>query len=237
MLTNPALCSFFMDSVKLIGFPCVHLLVTPCIYVKGAIPIVWFWVYKVEKAAFGQLFLFDTFIGYMQQPLIFTAKLGWGSRITTAAVFVILSAVAFAMISAVADESPISKAVMYIVAVIVFPLPLALAYLYSPVHYELTEEALIIRRRLASVVVRISDVTSIDFLNPSFLQDMSRSGGNGGVFGYYGDFTAGRDRYRLYLTQSRNIVLIITTAGEKLVISPDDRHIVTLLRSRIQELS
>lgn len=171
----------------------------------------------------------------MQQPLIFTAKLGWGSRITTAAVFVILSVVAFGMIFAVADESPIAKAVMYFVVVIVFPLPLVAAYLYSPVHYELTEEALIIRRRMASVVVKISDVISIDFLNPSFLQDMNRTGGNGGVFGFYGDFTAGRDRYRLYLTQSRNIILIITRTGEKLVISPDDGHIVPLLRARIQE--
>jgi hypothetical protein len=47
-----------MDTVKLIGFPCVHLLTAPCIYAKGAIPLVWFWVYKVEKAAFGQLFLY-----------------------------------------------------------------------------------------------------------------------------------------------------------------------------------
>lgn len=170
----------------------------------------------------------------MQQPLIFTAKLGWGSRITTAAVFVLLSAVAFAMIVAVADESLIAKAVMYILAVIVFPLPFVAAYLYSPVHYELTEEALIIRRRLASVVVKISDVASIDYLNPSLLQDMNRTGGNGGIFGFYGDFTVGRDVYRFYLTQNRNIVLIITRTGEKLVISPDDRHIVPLLRSRIQ---
>lgn len=226
-----------MDAVKLIGFLRVHLLETPCIYAKGAIPLVWFWVYKVEKAAFGQLFLFDTFIEYMQQPLIFTAKLGWGSRITTAAVFVITSLVAFAMIVAVADESPIAKTVMYILVVIVLPLPLAAAYLYSPVHYELTEEALIIRRRLASVVVKISDVASIDYLNPSFLQDMNRTGGNGGVFGFYGDFTAGRDRYQLYLTQSRNIILIITRTGEKLVISPDDRHMVQLLRAHIQEKS
>lgn len=122
---------------------------------------------------------------------------------------------------------------MYIVVVIVFPLPLAAAYLYSPVQYELTEEAFIIRRRLASVVVKISDVASIDYLNPSFLQDMNRTGGNGGVFGFHGDFTVGRDVYRLYLTQNRNIVLIITRTGEKLVISPDDRHIVPLLRSRI----
>lgn len=170
----------------------------------------------------------------MQQPLIFTAKLGWSSRITTAAVFVLISAVAFAMIVAVADETLIAKAVMYILAVIVFPLPFVAAYLYSPVQYELTEEALIIRRRLASVLVKISDIASIDYLNPSFLQDMNRTGGNGGIFGFYGDFTIGRDVYRLYLTQNRNIVLIITRTGEKLVISPDDRHIVPLLRSRIQ---
>ncbi|MBL7850617.1 MAG: hypothetical protein JNN04_06930 [Cyclobacteriaceae bacterium] len=170
----------------------------------------------------------------MQQPLIFTAKLGWGSRIITAGVALILAAVAFAMIFAVAEESQTTKTVMYVVAALVLALPLTAAYLYSPVQYELTEEALIIRRRRASVVIRISDMVSVDYLNPSFLQDMARTGGNGGVFGIYGDFAAGRDRYQLYLTQSRNTILITTRTGEKFVISPDDRHIVSVLRTRIQ---
>ena len=97
----------------------------------------------------------------------------------------------------------------------------------------MTEDAVIIKRKLASVVIGLRDIVSVDYLNPAFMQDLKRTGGNGGVFGYYGEFTAGRDIYTLYTTQGKNLILIITKEGDRLVISPDDLGMVPRLRNQI----
>jgi hypothetical protein len=164
--------------------------------------------------------------------VIYSAKLDLNARITTVTVFLIAGTVAFFMVRAAADEPLLAKVLVSSVAALVLGLP-AVAYLYRPLHYELTEDAFIVKRKLASVVIRLSDIVRVDYLNPAFLQDLKRTGGNGGVFGYYGEFTAGRDIYTLYTTQGKNMILIMTQDGDRLVISPDDLGIVPRLRSRI----
>lgn len=195
-----------------------------------------FWVYKVEKAATGSFFFFwviPNFKGQSEACVIYSARLDINAKVTTAVVFVILAAVSTLFIFLSTENARWGvKVTMYIAALI--PVSIFLfAYLCGPVAYELTDDALVVHRRSSTVTIFFRDILHVDLVNESFVQDLERTGGNGGVFGYYGEFSAGRDAYQLYATSMRNTVLIATRDGRKLIISPSDRSIVSRLRERI----
>ncbi len=165
--------------------------------------------------------------------MIYSARLDVNAKVTTAVVFFILAAVSTLFIFLSTENAHWGvKLTMYIAALIPV-LIFLLAYLYGPVAYELTNDALVVQRRSSAVTIFFKDILHVDHLNELFVQDLERTGGNGGVFGYYGEFSAGRDTYQLYVTSMRNTILIATRDGRKLIISPNDRSIVSRLREKI----
>jgi hypothetical protein len=189
----------------------------------------------VERAAKRQLFLFLTLSAH-HYPVKFSAKLDLSAWLTTLFVFLVLVTVSYFIFSAVPAEAPSwQKWLTYPVST----LPLLLfvvIFLYGPVSYEISDGKFRVHRRLSDIAIEIKDIVAVDYLSDSFLQDIERTGGNGGVFGYFGEFTAGRDLYHLYCTRMKGTVLI-TTKDRRLIVSPEDIRLVKELRGMIESSS
>lgn len=107
------------------------------------------------------------------------------------------------------------------------------SYLYSPQKYEIQDAQLIIKRPIGDKAVNITEITEIRKIKKGEISGTIRTFGVGGLFGYYGKFlnsTFGHMTY--YVTQRKNMILLKTKAGKKIIISPDDIN----LADRLEEL-
>ena len=97
------------------------------------------------------------------------------------------------------------------------------SYLYSPQKYKIQEGQLMIKRPIGHKAINLTDITEIRKIKKGEMSGTIRTFGVGGLFGYYGKFhnsTFGSMTY--YITQRKNMILLKTKAGKKIVISPDD---------------
>ena len=60
-----------------------------------------------------------------------------------------------------------------------------------------------------------------------------RVGGNGGLFGFYGDFKNTFGMMTWYATRLKNYIMIETTDNERVVITPDNTDMVKEIRRLI----
>ena len=108
-------------------------------------------------------------------------------------------------------------------AVIFLGTILLFCYLYSVRGYGLTDDQLIIRRPYKDRIINLSDIAEVRPVQGHEFKGTIRTFGNGGFFGYYGWYyntTLGKMHW--YVTQRQNRILIRTTVGEKIIISPND---------------
>jgi hypothetical protein len=111
----------------------------------------------------------------------------------------------------------------------ILPLAIFLIIIYlicfylKPLRYEITEDEIIIRRLIKSVRISRSDVESLKLLDKSALKGTVRTFGVGGLFGWYGKFANSQlGDMTWYVTRRDKIVLINTSEGKKILISPDE---------------
>lgn len=108
-------------------------------------------------------------------------------------------------------------------------------WLYRPEGIELTDDALVISRKTSAVSIPYSDIVQITLPENKDLRLAVRTFGNGGLFGYTGKYY--KQPYgsmTWYCSQRKNYVLLETTAGKKIVVTPDERDaMVSDLRRRI----
>lgn len=108
-------------------------------------------------------------------------------------------------------------------------------WLYRPEAIELTDEALVITRKISTVSIPYADIVQITLPDNKDLRLAVRTFGNGGLFGYTGKYY--KQPYgsmTWYCSQRRNYVLLETTAGKKIVVTPDERDaMVSDLRRRL----
>ncbi len=65
------------------------------------------------------------------------------------------------------------------------------------------------------------------------MQWTERAGGNGGIFGFYGEFKNGYGDMTWYATKSNNYLMIETFQGDKIVLTPNDKAMVKEIRQLI----
>jgi hypothetical protein len=164
----------------------------------------------------------------------YSAKLDLSAKVITLLVFLLLATVSLLILSfEPAQATSWFKWLTYPIAISLLAFPL-IVFAYAPISYEVSNETFIVHRLISDITIPIKDILKVDYLNASFVQDFERTGGNGGVFGYFGEFTAGgRDTYHLYCTKMKGTILI-TTKDERLIVSPDDYGLVKVLRGMIQ---
>lgn len=112
------------------------------------------------------------------------------------------------------------------------------SYLFSPQKYEIRERQLIIHRLAGGITINLNDIIEIRTIKKGELSGTIRTFGNGGLFAYYGKFyhsAFGSMTY--YVTQRKNMVLLQTDTGKKIVISPDDTNMANRLNELISKES
>jgi hypothetical protein len=101
---------------------------------------------------------------------------------------------------------------------------LALAYAYSPRGCTVREGAIVVDRRIGEVRIPLAGIREARTATPEDLRGCLRLWASGGLFGYYGLFrTSKLGRCWWYVTNRRNIVVVVTAAQTSLF-SPDDTH-------------
>jgi hypothetical protein len=96
-------------------------------------------------------------------------------------------------------------------------------YLYSPKGYAVRNGSIIIKRPIGEVTLNMSDIAEVRKIENGEMNGTIRTFGVGGLFGYYGKFrnsTFGNMTY--YVSQRKNMILLKTVAGKKIILSPDN---------------
>ena len=106
-----------------------------------------------------------------------------------------------------------------------------ICWLLAPRAYTLNKETLTIHRAAGNVVILTRSINGVRPLDTSMLAGTIRIFGVGGLFGYFGSFSIPAiGSTRFYASQNRNHVLIHTTDGKRLLITPDDLAFLEELR-------
>ena len=99
---------------------------------------------------------------------------------------------------------------------------LVATYAWSPRNYTISEGSILVKRLIGSVRIPLIGIREARIATPDDFRDCIRLLGNGGLFGYYGQFrTAKLGNCTWYVTNQSHAVVVITRAGTT-VVSPDD---------------
>ncbi len=97
-----------------------------------------------------------------------------------------------------------------------------LTYAFSPRGYEVTAEAIVVRRLIGNKRLPLAGVRAAGRVDAGDLRGAVRLWGSGGMFGYYGLFQTSRlGRCWWYVTDRKNAVAVAASGGT-VVFSPDD---------------
>jgi hypothetical protein len=117
----------------------------------------------------------------------------------------------------------------YIGSIFISILPLSIfmgVYAFHPVKYMLTESTFIIHRPLSDVNIKKEMLVSAQIVDKASMKWTIRTFGVGGLFGYFGKFTNRTlGSMTFYATRRSNYVLIITSDGRKIIITPDEPNL------------
>ena len=96
------------------------------------------------------------------------------------------------------------------------------AYAWSPRSYTIAERSILVKRLIGNVRIPLDGIREARIATPDDFRDCIRMFGNGGLFGYYGQFrTAKLGKCTWYVTSQSNAVVVVTGARTT-VFSPDD---------------
>ena len=91
---------------------------------------------------------------------------------------------------------------------------------YAPQRLEIGADRIVVLRRYKSVTIHLDEIQSVERLPENALRGAIRTGGVGGLFGFYGKFyTRKIGSFSLYATGSENLFLIRKWDGTNIVIS------------------
>jgi hypothetical protein len=86
-----------------------------------------------------------------------------------------------------------------------------------------SSDALIIHRPLKNKLIPLNDIARGRMIEKGELKWTIRTFGNGGLFGYTGHFTNRKlGAMRWYATRRNDAVLLQTTEGKKILLTPDE---------------
>ncbi len=105
------------------------------------------------------------------------------------------------------------------------------SWAYSPKEYLLTDDAVVIKRPAKDIVIPYTSIKSVN-KKDSLGNRMIRQIGDGGLFSFSGTFRSREEgKMKMYVKNTNYIVIM---AGEKYVISPDERdEFMMMLNSRL----
>ena len=119
----------------------------------------------------------------------------------------------------VAEDATSSLVSLILFNVVMLPTML-LCEGYAPQRLEVGESQIVILRRYKSVTIHRNEIKSVERLPENALRGAIRTGGVGGLFGYYGNYYSRNiGKFTLYATTFDNLFLIRKWDGNSVVIS------------------
>lgn len=161
----------------------------------------------------------------------YKASLDTLSKILTVGVILLLTVIGIRIVLSLSDFNGDATPMLISIGVLVLFFAIIIgSYAFSITGYTVTQESLIIRRRFNNITIPRADIEEVRTIGPGEMKSLIRTFGNGGLFGYYGKFYSSTfGHMTFYVTNIKNKVLIRTTSGKKIIISPDDRQLVNEL--------
>jgi len=151
----------------------------------------------------------------------FSATLDNTSRIITVVVLVITIIVAYKCYTIVEQEIfPAWKSWLAISFLVILDV---LIFIYRPLSYAITPYSVVVKRPINDLVIDKKDVVEIRAVLHEEMKFPIRTFGNGGLFGYTGQYYSSRmGNMRWYATRRSNYVLLLLCSGKKIIITPDN---------------
>ncbi len=152
----------------------------------------------------------------------YNASLGNLSKIITVSTILFLTA----LITYLSYKNSIDPRKEYAFAVaftlFIMMLPV-ITFFYRPKSYLITEDSLQICRIVGNYRIPYTVINKVLRASKDDMRFTIRTIGNGGLFGFTGNFRNSRfGRMRWFVTQRKNYVIIETNDNKKIVISPDE---------------
>ena len=155
--------------------------------------------------------------GFYTVPFVWSRSV-WVITFSFFILWVVISAIMLYEIFAQAENvEPLIGLIIF--NVIMLPTMLACEGL-APQRLEIGESQITILRRYRSVTILREEVKSVERLPENAMSRAIRTGGVGGLFGFYGKYyTRGIGSFSLYATGSKNLFLIRKWDGENIVVA------------------
>jgi hypothetical protein len=161
----------------------------------------------------------------------------WGRRIwvITGAVVVLAVALAVAMPLTISAKSPGERWAAWIAPVVVLAI-VALTALWIIRRFELTDDAILVRRSFWTNRIPLASIESAD-LDPQACRGAWKTAGNDGLFAMHGRFRSKRlGKFQAYVTDPANAI-VLRVRGDTIVISPENpRGFLRELNHRLDRL-
>jgi hypothetical protein len=124
---------------------------------------------------------------------------------------------------------------VHVIALVVFVLLVLGTWLFAPSGYSVDGTSLRILRPASKKSIPLNEIESVRAIEKAEMRGSIRTFGVGGMFGYYGKFSAPQlGNLQMYATQMRNLVLVKLHTGKLIVLSPDDLNFVNDLQRLIR---
>lgn len=154
------------------------------------------------------------------------------AKIITIGAFILFIAIGQRSVRAILVAEGNTTTILIHSGVLLFLVAIILGcWLYAPQSYTIDSTTFTINRPINNVKIKLADITQIRTVADSEITGLIRTFGNGGLFGYYGKYyNSIIGHMTLYTTQRKNMVLILTKQGKKIIITPDDIGIIERLK-------
>lgn len=103
-------------------------------------------------------------------------------------------------------------------------------YLYRPVRYIVDQDQFIIKRPINDITIPLEEIKDVYIVRKESMTSTERVGGNGGVFGFYGNFRNHFGTMTWYATRLKNYIMIETLNNGRVVVTPDNMDMAKALR-------
>jgi len=109
-------------------------------------------------------------------------------------------------------------------------------YAIRPYAYRVTPTQFILLRWIDKRVYILNDIVKVQTIPKDEMRGVMRTFGNGGIFGYTGLFYHSKfGKMTWHATRRSNYILITFKSGTKIVVTPDDMSLATLLESQLNK--
>ena len=99
---------------------------------------------------------------------------------------------------------------------------LVASYAWSPRGYSIAERSIIVKRLAGDVRIPLDGIREARIATADDLRDCIRTFGNGGLFGYYGQFSTSKLGSSTWYVTNRSHSVVVITSSKTAVFSPDD---------------